>query len=138
MRNAFYIILALALISCDGKDGGSDSPPPPAPTADAGPDRLTRPGFPVELDGSASRPASGGDLTFSWNLSSAPEAGGGSFSAPSSAVTLFTPLAEGNYLATLTVAENGGTLLRTDRHGDIVLESDGENLRILEGGSPND
>ena len=91
---------------CDGvTDDGACSVPP---TITCPPPTSTRPLVPVTLTGSASDPDGGPIVAWTWTLVSSPAGSTGTFSAPASPTTQFTPNLVGVYTIQLTVRDDEG------------------------------
>jgi len=109
-----FILLAIFLHAC-----GDEGVPP---TANAGQDQSVELGSVVTLDGSASYDRDEDDtLTYSWDITSAPENSAAILNSPSTAITTITPDLNGEYTFQLTV--NDGKWDGNDTVNVTVLPS---------------
>ena len=99
---AFMGILALCA-SLSGCGGGTDATVNVAPTANPGPSQNVVVGAVVSMDGSASKDADGGSLTFKWTLIGKPIGSAASLTNPSYPNPKFTADLAGNYVVSLVV-----------------------------------
>ena len=83
-----------------------------APVANAGPDQTVSLGDEVSLDGSGSSDPEGADLTFAWEITSAPQDSMAALQDANSANLSFSPDLAGDY--TLTLVVNDGELDASD------------------------
>lgn len=83
------------------------------PVADAGTDVAVEVGESVTLDGSASSDEDGDDLTFRWEILSAPTGSAATIGSSTSAIASFIPDVEGTYEINLTVED--GEVSSTDQ-----------------------
>ncbi len=88
---------------------------PPAPVANAGPDRTVLTGTLVTLDGSGSSTSNGVSPTFRWSFTSMPAGSAASLSSTTAVHPTFTPDLDGTYVISLVVND-----AQTDSAADTV------------------
>lgn len=90
------------------------------PVANAGFDRSSFPGWPVQLDGTASRDADSKPLSFSWDLAIKPQGSSTILSGAATTTPTFTPDLPGIYVARLVV--NNGQLNSTPDTATVTVQ----------------
>ncbi len=124
--------LLVGAVGADGPGGRRDSglvyvfltvekEPPARPVADAGPDWCVLPGGTVVLDGSGSRDADGGALTYQWSVISSPTGSNATLNNAGTVMPSITPDIIGEYVIELMVSTVKGATA-TDRVTVYSLE----------------
>ncbi len=106
-----YLVLLLSLVSCGGGGSTTTNTATTSPSgtlvANAGADQNVLTGAMVRLDGSASKAADGGTLTYTWSMLSLPAGSHASLSDPAVVNPTFVADLNGQYDVKLVVNDGG-------------------------------